>query len=160
MKYFYLLLVFVFCGATCDVTYMDEFVVENHTEHSIRIEGFVRNTYNYNEGSFVKKEKVNPETILIQAFSTYTAFQNTRGYHADDPEGIFIQWFIDSVNIYFDEKKIITQVCDSASYTGACSIDLLDIDNNYTREKRNRKEYRYTYEITEKDYEHADFIQE
>lgn len=151
---------FLFLLSCIDKTYVDEFVVENHTEYSIRIEGFVRNTYNFDEGAFIKNENVNPETILIPPFSTYTAFQNTRGYHANDPEGIFIQWYIDSVNIYFDEKKILKQFCDSAFYTDACSIDILDIDNNYIREKRNRNEYRYTYEITEKDYEHGDFIQE
>lgn len=137
---------------------MDEFVVENHTCHFIRIEGFERKTHNPETGVLEHKKTLNPETILIPAFEKYTAFQIARGYHATDPESIFLQRYIDSVNIYFDDKKVLVQVCDSVFYNGNCPTGILDIDNNYTREKRNRKEYRYTYKITEKHYQNAEFI--
>ncbi len=151
--------VFLILLMGCDRTFVDEFVVENQTEHNIRIEGFARNAFDYNQDTIRKLEKVNPETILIPANSKYTAFQATRGFQATDPEGIFIQWYIDSVNIFFDDKKVSSQFCDSIFYLGACSIAILDIENNYTREKRNRREYRFIYEVTEEDYENADFIQ-
>lgn len=72
--------------------------------------------------------------------------------------GIFEYPEVDSVLIIFDNKRIIIQTCE---YEGgsACHYprNLMDYDNreDYVQTEISTNSYRYTYTITEADYEKA-----
>lgn len=159
MKYLALFIMFfVFNG--CTYWYV-EVIVENTTEHNIKIEGFYTELVFTNEisegvyeGSY---EEVRSEVISIQPYASYIQAQN---YHPEDSRYyyIFQEEPIDSVYIIFDDEKIIVQSCEEFEL-GLCGelVDrnILAIGVYYDREDINRKEYHYTYRITEEDYQRA-----
>ena len=119
-----------------------EVVIENNTEHDIKIEGF------YNEGEI--------EAISIKPYDSYVYPQ----YSAPKDSYRLFQECIDSVYITFDNEKVIEQCCTYDDYdSGTCTTEKDIIPSgDYEREDLGYKELRYTYTITEEDYERAVFI--
>jgi hypothetical protein len=146
---------------SCDATYYYEFVIINDTSHSIKIEGF---NNKFNTVDTIEDNLLGPiESIDIKSKASFSVLK-AKGYHAE-PDNIFQNFDIDSVNIVFNNEKIIIQFCES-NYLRDCNIErnILGFDTEYEKEKNGRSqrhdEYRYTYTITEEDYNNAVPIEE
>lgn len=149
MKITRLVLIFLlFIG--CEPMYCNKYVVRNETSHSIKIQAYSR----IGDVDYLQKS----ERIYIAPNSSYTAVKQS-GYHAD-PEGIFLQYEIDSVSISFDSTKVMVQYCENGLLR-FCDIErnIMNIESEYAAKKIGRSsghnEYQFTYTITEKDYENA-----
>lgn len=146
MKYLkYILLLFVLTG--CEKVWTVEQIIKNSTWHDIKIE-------TYYEG----KER---EVITIAPNKSYTKTSIKEPRNTDD---MFIlqTWWIDSVNIIFDNKKIIIQSCNNSSLMSCPDVDrnIFRLGYEYDREEMGTRSIRYTYTITEEDYNNAVPIEE
>jgi hypothetical protein len=153
---------------SCEKAGYNQYVVQNGTDHSIRIEGYDRFQFVYSNGvqtstkTRKKDFKSTVEIIAIKPHDAYVVFKGT-GFHGE-PQGIFsYPDEIDSVNIIFNNQKILVQYCDEESLK---SINFCDIERNimnneieYEKTKIGRSsseiEYNFTYTITEADYNNA-----
>ncbi len=152
-------IIFVFNG--CSTYWHVQVIVENTTSHSIKIEGFyteVVYTEEISEGVYEGfYEEVGSEVITIQPYGHYLQAQN---FHPEDSRYyyLFLEYPIDSVYITFDEEKVIVQSCEEHEL-GLCGElverNILAIGLYYDREDIDRKEYNFTYQITEEDYDRA-----
>ena len=122
-----------------------EMIVENNTEHEVLIEGFY-------EG----EEK---EVIAIKPYDNYVHPQDIHP-ESRRPKQLFMDYHIDSVNIVFDNDKIIVQSCEKDFLQSCLDIErnILDYGLYYEYEDLGHKKERYTYTITKEDYERAVFI--
>ena len=153
-----IILLILFTLSSCEPVYYYEYVVKNETGRSVKIEGFDRINTSYD----IEMDDV--ETIYIEANSFYS-ISKQMGYHAEFP-GIFQSVQIDSVNIMFDNEKQIVQSCNQPELRICLDEVYRNIMNfesgDYVIEKTGRSsgkiEYRYTYTLTEEDYERAVFI--
>ncbi|WP_340111656.1 hypothetical protein [Maribellus mangrovi] len=139
-----IILVILFAFSACQKLSYYEIIVENITEHDIVIEAF--------------HEKEKQEEIILKAFESYTNSQYI------DIEGgpdfsLFQAYLIDSVNIIFDSEKIIIQSCGepelSACWDVQRNILAYGEGESYEYTEFGHKKYRYTYLITEEDYNNA-----
>ncbi len=145
---------------SCEKEYYWEYVIQNETNSEILIEGFDR--FDWKGNRLINYS--NPlEEIDIKPDQNFSV---RRGRGLDnEPLGIFENFEIDSVNIIFDNKKIIIQVCDEHALS-ICDFErnILAYDTEYKREKTGRSsgenEYRFIYTITEEDYNNAVPIEE
>lgn len=138
---------------SCDATYYYEFVIINDTPYNIKIEGF---NLKIKTADTARVKLL--ETIDIKSKSSFSVLK-AKGYHAE-PDNIFQNFDIDSVNIIFNNEKILIQFCEN-NYVRDCDIErnILGFDTEYEKEKtgkfKGNDEYRYTYTITEDDYNNA-----
>ena len=110
MKYIkFLLILIVFTACKKLSTY--EFVVTNSTEHLITIEAF------YN--GIVFSGGIESEVIKIKPYESYTNIVLS-GPEDNTEIGIFKTNLIDSVNIIFDDQRIIIQSCQE-TYLEFCT---------------------------------------
>jgi hypothetical protein len=147
---------------SCEKVYYHQYVVQNKTDYSIRIEGYHRFDIGYSKDGRIKTRNENllstVEIIDIKPNSEYAVFKGL-GFHAE-PQGIFSNADIDSVNIIFNTQKILVQYCNEESLRG-CDIErnIMGIESEYVRRKIGRSsgeiEYSFTYTITETDYNNA-----
>lgn len=154
MKYLLLIILFFLVG--CEKVYYWEYVILNETNYVITIKGYDRFELNNKRFTDISDSV---ETIVIQPFQKY-AIIRARGFQAD-PLGIFENMGIDSVNIIFSNEKILVQQCNESSLIDCESItkNITDYNNEYKKEKTGRSsgenEFRFTYFITEEDYNNA-----
>lgn len=161
ITFFSLLFILIFSG--CEKIYYYEYVIKNETNNYIKIVGYDRFEFIYTQNETIIKRNsdllLESESISIDPHSQYSVIK-TRGFHAE-PEGIFSDIHIDSVNIIFNNNRILTQFCDSYPSLRTCNVkrNIMGYDSEYKREKVGRssreKEYRFTYTITEEDYNNA-----
>jgi len=145
------------CLLPAERTWTDEYVIENGTDHTVTI--YYRFTEDI-EGTITKLD-----TIEIMPNSEYIELDR-RGFNTDSP-GVF-PFTTDSVLIKFDNEKILLQICDGF-FKEECMVERNIVnywnESNYSKKTIGRgdcgaKEYRYTYTITEKDYDNAVPIEE
>ncbi len=154
MKYLTIIILIFLMG--CEKVYYWEYVILNKTSYTITIKGYDRIDLNYKRLTEINGSA---ETIVIQPFQKYETTR-ARGLNGD-PLGVFENMGIDSVNIIFNNEKILIQQCDEPSLTVCSNIikNVADYDNEYTKEKTGRSsgenEYRFTYTLTEEDYNNA-----
>lgn len=141
----------IFVFAACTYSHV-EVIVENTTEHDIKIKAyFTEDVY----GS--SNEEVRAEILSIQPYANYIRAQD---YHPEDSRYyyLFLEQVIDSVYIIFDDEKRIVQSCKDYEL-GMCGElverNILAIGIFYDREDISRKEYHFTYQITQEDYDRA-----
>ena len=139
-----LLLSFIACHKISDV----DMVIKNNTNKNIQIE------------AFYEKEKM--EVIAIKPFDSY--IRPLRYSPEDGPAlRVFKTDLIDSVNIIFDNEKIIIQSCKESNILDYCwdvERNILDYNQYYNYEDLGRKNYKYTYTITKEDYNNAVLIED
>ena len=140
------------CLLPVENTWTDEFAIENGTVHSVTI--YYRFTTDI-EGTITKLD-----TIEIKPNSEYLELDR-RGFKTD-ATGVF-PITTDSVLIKFDNEKILLQTCERF-FSEECMVERNIVnywnESNYTKEVIGKgdcgaKEYRYTYTITEEDYNNA-----
>lgn len=140
----------------CEKQYFWSYVVINETDHKIVISGYDR--IDMNNIRFDSPDS-SLEQITIQPFGQFEILR-TRGI-GGDPLGIFDNMGIDSVAILFNNEKMLVQKCDEPSLIFCNSVprNITDYENVYERVKTGRSsgenEYRFTYTITEEDYNNA-----
>lgn len=166
MKYIFITLstILLLGLGACETVYYYEYSIENETNHSIRIESYDRFEIIYsNDGLTYTKTRNEDylsvvEIININPNSNYSVFKGL-GF-VGEGQGIFGNVDIDSVNIIFDDQKALVQYCDEESLRN-CYFErnIMDLDTEYEKVKTGRSsgeiEYRFTYTITEADYEKA-----
>lgn len=138
---------------SCNKISHDDWVILNDTEYLVAV-------YAYDTD---REDDLFDDSFLIQANSEYKVPKGNRGRYWDPP-GIF-NWEVDSILIIFDNERIIIQTCDyevvddGLLYGAACQFPRNIMDHNnredYIKTEINRNSYRYTYTITEADYERA-----
>ncbi len=132
--------------ASCERTWYQEFVVINDTNHQVLIDAYDTDV----ESGLIH------ESFEIAPKGNYSIFKGT-GFHPDVP-GIFKDGEIDSVRIVFNNNKVIIQRCDARA-GAACefSRNIMNYNNrqDYTVTKQGNNRYKYTYIITEEDYDNA-----
>jgi hypothetical protein len=149
---FYIIL--MSCFSSCESSWFDEYVVKNETNHTIQIIAYFDNQYS---------GKLKPEIHNIAPQKEVITLKSV-GFKAQDG-GIFINAFADSIQIIFDNNRVITQSCHKAPLINAvgCKIDrnLMRFSNpNYTissmsYRKGSKRGTRYEYIITEQDYQRS-----
>jgi len=147
----------------CEVVYHYDYIVENKTDHVIRIEGYDRFDFATSEGGIkmeLNENDLSPVDIIdIDPHSKYSVTKG-KGFHAD-PQGPFSVREIDSVNIIFNNQKILVLYCNDRSSLRDCELErnIMDFEREYERKKIGRSsgqnEYSFTYNITEEDYNNA-----
>lgn len=137
-------IIFLFSG--CEKIWSDEYIIVNNTDYTISIFAYDSQTDPYTEN----------ETFSINNYSEYKILKG-RGYHADYP-GVFKNPETDSVIIKFNNEKIIIQSCEFSQHI-SCDFDrsLMNYLNegDFVRTEFEGRGTRYTYTITEADYERA-----
>jgi hypothetical protein len=157
MRYFKFLVLCIVPILGCEKQYCWEYVIENRTDHSITIEGYDR--LNITQDGLNENIDGTVEFIKIEPYQFHTVLR-ARGFQSD-PIGIFENMGIDSVNIYFDAEKVISQYCNRITHLRDCNIErnICGYDTEYIKTKTGRSsgenEYRFTYIITEEDYNNA-----
>lgn len=156
MKRYLILMLMVVAIVGCEKEYVYEYVIENETGFDVTIEGYDRIDI---QGLMIDNFLENAEFITVSPHSNYSVIKEM-GFHAE-PVGVFNTTDIDSVNIIFNDKKIIKQFCDKATLR-SCEIErnIMGYEtSSYIRTRIGRssgeKEYRFTYTITEQDYNNA-----
>jgi|PlaIllAssembly_1097288.scaffolds.fasta_scaffold323360_1 hypothetical protein len=156
MKNLWIFILFICIVISCDTTYYNKFVIINETPYNIKIEGVNRRSKTTDK---IVVNALQPiEIIEIKPKSSFSVLK-AKGYHAE-PDDIFQNFDIDSVNIIFNDEKILIQFCDNY-YLRDCEIErnILGFDTEYVKVKMGKSsghnEYRYTYTITEEDYNNA-----
>lgn len=148
----------------CETVYYYEYSIENETNHSIRIESYDRFEIVYSNDGLTYNKTRNEnylsevEIINIDPNSNYSVFKGL-GF-VGEGQGVFGNVDIDSVSIVFNNEKFSIQYCDEESLrTCYFERNIMDINNEYEKVKTGRSsgeiEYRFTYTITEADYEKA-----
>lgn len=165
MKYYKILILSIIPALIliqgCEKEYHWQYIIINETDFMIRIEGYDR--INIANNGMNENIEHTVEIINISPNQEYS-LTRARGYHPD-PIGIFENMGIDSVNIYFDEEKVTTQFCDNETSLQSCIIErnINGYETDYEKVKIGRSsgenEYRYTYTITEEDYNNAEPIE-
>ena len=130
---------------SCSLRSYVEIIVENNTEYDVLIDGFY-------EGERI-------ETISINSYDSYINSQYISPEEALD-EQLFKEYEIDSVNIIFNNEKIIVQSCEKDLLQSCCYVEknILEFGVSYEYEDLGHKKNRYTYTLSEEDYERAVFI--
>ena len=143
-----LLTLFVLCS--CGKEYYDTYKIKNSTNHLISIEGFATKWS-------IEEDNKYKEIITINSDSFYSVDKSV-GETWQTP-GIFKLGIIDSVNIIFDNTRIIKYVCNKEDGYKLCN-DQRNIINyqEYYVKNCGEHECTYTYTITEEDYESAEVI--
>lgn len=161
-KYFTVIIALLLAMGSCETVYYYQYIIENQTDHLIRIEGYHRFDIGYSKDGIIKTRNENllntVEIIEIKPHSNYSVFKGL-GFHSES-QGIFSNANIDSVNIIFNSQKILVQYCNEESLR-SCIIErnIMNIEDEYEKIKTGRssgeKEYSFTYIITEADYINA-----
>ena len=130
----------------CLKVYDNTYTVVNNTSKQVKITGF---DLKYKWGIY-------SETIDIHPNSKFTIQKSNE---TRQPQGIFVVEWIDSVNIIFDNARIIKYRCNIAQGQDLCD-DKRNILNyyKYYEQVKGEHESTFTYTITEEDYELADTI--
>ncbi len=134
----------------------NQYAIQNNTSHFIIIQ--------YSFKPDFDSQEIKKDTIRIEPNTEYLEYKMS-GYHFE-AQGIF-PITTDSVVINFDNKREIIQTCEHF-FSDDCTIErnIVGYWNaaNYTKKVIGRectdKEYRYTYTITEEDYNNAVPIEE
>ncbi len=134
----------------CLKSYHDTYVVVNNTNKNVQIEGFTVKISKENNENFIYNE-----AIEIQPNSKYTILKGLG--ENSQPRGIFEVDWIDSVNIIFNNQKIIKYKCDDNYFFCADKRNILGY-NDYYEKSCGEHDCTYTYTITEADYESAEII--
>ena len=136
-----------------------EYVIVNATAYDVKIKGFERISH-FEDGNPIYKEELFAENIHIPANSQFssTYFHASGTYQS----GAFKRQNVDSVCIVFNQEKIIEQFCEQPLEFGSCSIvrNIMDFGKQYIFEQIKKDDGRYTYTITDEDYERAEPIVE
>ena len=135
---------------SCERSWYYEYVIENSTNHEVTIYAFDTD----------KGSTVNNETIEIPSKGRYSVLKGN-GFDGDY-QGVFNTEEIDSVVICFDNSKLLIQSCTHSIGT-SCEFDrnIMNYNNesDFIKTKRGKsqghEEYRFTYTITEEDYNNA-----
>jgi len=151
-----LIVLVVILATSCDVTYSDEFVIQNDSDYDVRIEAYDCIGYGLPNEPLKRNEDFKEEAMDIEKGKNFKVLHATRGFHGFDSWSPFKEE-VDSIVIVFKNERILIQSCSTSVSLDGCTIErnITDYENEYTREKRNRKEYRYTYTITNEDYDRA-----
>lgn len=147
------ILAIVILFTSCNKTWYDDWVILNDTEYLVAV-------YAYDTD---REDDLFDDSFVIQPNSEHKVLKGNRGRYWDPP-GIF-NWEVDSVAIIFDNERIIIQTCDYEAgddglrYGVACHFprNIMDHDNreDYIKTDINRNSYRFTYTLTQADYERA-----
>jgi len=145
----------VIIASGCETIWYNEFEIVNTTDHEIVITAYDVNGLSADKINYLEK-------IEINAHSSYSVLK-TYGFHAEEP-GVFVSEEVDSVIIDFDDEMRITQVCNQI-LGSQCDFDrnIMNYNNSYeivkTGKSSGQDEFRYTYIITEEDYNNATAIE-
>lgn len=148
------ILAIVILFTSCTKHSYDEWVILNNTEYPVAVHAYDTD----------REDGLFDESFIIQANSEYNVPKGNRGRYHELP-GIFKNSDVDSVAIIFNNERIIIQTCDyeygddSLRFGAACQFprNIMDHDNreDYIKTDINRNSYRFTYTITQADYERA-----
>ena len=144
-------IVFAITLSGCGKDYHNTFTVVNNTNKQVRIEGFA---VKWSEK--INRFSVYSDSILIDANSEFS-IQKGMG-ESRQPQGIFQSGEIDSVNIIFDNQKIIKYSCDDEYHLCFDKRNLLNYEE-YFEKNCDEHECTYVYTITDADYESAEIIE-
>lgn len=148
------ILAMVILFSSCEKAWYDDWIISNNTDYLITV-------YAYDTD---RENDLFDASFLIQANSEYKVLKGNRGRNRDF-QGIFKDDGVDSVAIIFNNERIIIQTCDyeygddSLRFGAACQFPRNIMDHNnredYIKTDINRNSYRFTYTITQADYERA-----
>lgn len=140
MKYLkFILLLIIFTG--CEKVWTVEQIIENSTGHDIMIK-----TYDQQGREL--------EAVTIAPNKSYTQTSIKEPRNTDD--FFLLKYWADSVNIIFDNEKLIIQTSSYSLINCPYTIDRnIMCLNEYEKEDMGTHSIRYTYTITEADYERA-----
>jgi hypothetical protein len=148
------ILTIVILFTSCDKTWYDDWVILNDTEYLVEV-------YAYDTD---REDDLFDDSFVIQPNSEHKVPKGRSGVDADY-QGIFKNPDADSVAIIFNNERIIIQICDydgsddGRRYGAACQFprNIMDFYNreDYIKTEINRNSYRFTYTITQADYERA-----
>lgn len=142
------ILAIVILFTSCTKHSYDEWVILNNTEYLVAV-------YAYDTNS---EDDLNDESFVIQANSEYKVIKIISPPRDWEFPGIFKYPVIDSVVIIFNNERIIIQTCEYGD-GAACQFprNIMDHDNreDYIKTDINRNSYRFTYTLTQADYERA-----
>lgn len=140
--------IFFFCA--CEKSWYNEYVIFNNTDYKITISAYDTDVEPVYKSDF----------FTIDARSHYSVL---KGNGIDiDYQGVFNIGEIDSVVINFNDERMIIQSCE-LEYGDGCNFDrnIMNYNNetDFVKTKIGKTsghiEYRYTYTITEEDYNNA-----
>lgn len=147
------ILAMVILFSSCEKAWYDDWIISNNTEYLVAV-------YAYDTD---REDDLFDASFVIQPNSEYKVLKGNRGRNRES-QGI-INWEVDSVAIIFDNERIIIQTCDyeygddSLRFGAACQFprNIMDYNNreDYIKTEINRKSWRFTYTITQADYERA-----
>jgi hypothetical protein len=147
-----LIIVIIIFMNSCRKEYYDTFSVENKTDKKVIIEG-----YTVKWSNSINRETIYKETIEIQPNSLYSVKKGNG--ESWQPKGIFeTASMIDSVNIIFNNQRIILYSCSEIDYL-LCN-DKKNILNyqEYYDKQCGEHSCTYVYSITNEDYDTAEVI--
>jgi hypothetical protein len=153
-----LIVLVVILVTSCEVTRSDEFVIQNDSSYDLKIEAYDCVGIDQPNDTLKRNEDLKKEEIEIGRGRSYKVEHENRGYlYAQPNYSPFAEAEVDSIVIVFNNERILIQSCNTSIRLSDCDVErnMADYENEYTREKRNRKEYRYTYTITNEDYDRA-----
>lgn len=140
--------------AACERSGSNEFVINNQTNHTITILGYNVKGLSVDKVNYLDRISISPD-------SEYSISKRT-GYQSED-QGVFSSYEIDSVVIIFDEIRKFSQYCGQV-FGRDCALErnIMNYQDYYDIVKTGRScggdEFRYTYTITEEDYNNASII--
>jgi len=140
-----------FTLTSCNKVYHNTFIVENKTNKKIRIEGFA--TVYSKE---INRSSVYFEVFDIQPDSQYLFLKDIG--ESQQPQGVFeAPHIIDSVNIIFNNERIIKYTCFEPGHFCFDKKNILNYEE-YFEKYCGEHECIYTYTITEQEYDSATVI--
>jgi len=145
-----LILFIIFFLCSCEKSWYHEYVIINDTDYNVTISAYDTDV----------NPTFNSDVITINPGSSYSVLKGN-GLNADY-HGVFTIGEIDSVVIIFNNERSIIQTCNF-EYGDACKFDrnIMDYNNesDFVKTKKGKsqgkQEYRFTYTITEEDYNNA-----
>jgi hypothetical protein len=161
MRIIFLAFILTFAAYSCcllpfEKSWTDEYAIENGTNFFI--------TIYYRYETFDDVPEIKLDTIEIMPNSEFLGYK-MRGFGTDGTRIFPVT--TDSVVIQFDNKKKTVQTCERF-FKEECTVERNIVnywdESNYTKKviggECGTKEYRYTYTITEEDYNNAVPIEE
>lgn len=139
--------------SSCESSWYHEYVIKNDTDYRILIEA-------YDVNGTSKKNNTPVDTININAHSYYSVLKGN-GFEGEE-QGVFKNEQVDSVVIHFDNNRILIFSCGN-DYGSACFFDrnIMNYNNedDFIKTKKGKSngniEYKFTYMITNEDYNNS-----
>jgi hypothetical protein len=146
-----LIIVIIIFMNSCNKVYYDTFSVDNKTDKEIIIEG-----YAVKWSDKINRDSIYWETIKILPNSIYSVKKGTG--ESSEPEGVFeAPHIIDSVNIYFNNERIIRYTCFEDYHACSDKKNILNYQEYYDKHC-DEHSCTYVYSITNEDYDTAEVI--